>query len=101
MGKVDIQNCFRDISSTCLNFSEGLTQDVQKKLAEDIHTWMNKEGISDKIRAINIGIVIAKVTGENLLKEVINTLDFNEKSDLTFAQEELKQITESLEEGTK
>lgn len=109
MQNVNIRRYGKDLITTCLNVMQGLSPEEQERLGSDVSKLMNEAGISEEIRAVNVGVVLARITGMKLLQKVVTTLNVGkieeEKSpvyldiELSQAQEKLLSLTKKLQEG--
>lgn len=109
MQNVNIRRYGKDLITTCLNVMQGLSPEEQERLGKDVSKLMNEVGISEEIRAINIGVVLARITGEKLLRYVVTTVNVRKVEEenspvcmdieLSQAQEKLLSLTKKLQEG--
>ncbi len=72
MKDVDFEKAKKDLPLTCLSMMKNVPAEEQKLLADDLIKLANEQ-CSNKAKSINLGVVIARTTGIELLEEVVTS----------------------------
>lgn len=95
MTDIDFAKAATDLTTTCLNLMQNVSSEEQNKLAESIKKLSEGNLTNNYSRALNLGIILSKITGITLLKQAVeshgNTIKFSPASKEIFHNlEELK-----------
>jgi hypothetical protein len=74
MANIDFAKAAIDLTTTCLNLMQNVSSEEQNKLAESIKK-LSEEGklTNNYSRALNLGIILSKITGVRLLKQAVDS----------------------------
>jgi hypothetical protein len=86
MTDIEFDTMSVDLSAICLSLMENVSADEQKGLAESIDRIKNSQTRIEYTKTLQLGILIARVTGTKLLKAGVDTL----KKELAKAKEKVE-----------
>jgi len=106
MTNVDFKKAMTALPTTCFNSMKSVPDDEQKRVGTDLVALSENDDLDDTTKAINLGSILADVTGLQLLDKAKSTLfdsikkDENDQGQETDRKELLrKQLTQRLAEA--
>ena len=71
MKEVDFNKASSELTTTCLNLMHNVSSEEQKRLSDSIKTLADSTEFSNEAKSINLGIILSKITGSELLKQAV------------------------------
>jgi hypothetical protein len=73
MKNVDFSKAMKDLPSTCINLMQNVSKEEQEKMGRDVAD-LAKSGLNSQTKAVNLGIIISRVTGSEFLESAVDSL---------------------------
>jgi len=74
MKNVDFKKAEKDLPTICLTIMQNVSNEEQQRMGEEVQK-LSKEELDYKTKSIGLGVIIARVTGPDLLNEAVTSLD--------------------------
>jgi len=103
MKTVDFNKAVKDLPTTCLNLMQNIGEDEGKRMGNAV-AKLAKGDVTPLAKAINLGVIISKVTGPDLLQLAVESLGdailisgaAGEQQSLTYEEERIKELKKKV-----
>jgi len=103
MKDIDFAKASIDLTATSLNLMQNVAPEEQKQLSESLKSLAEKGITGNDIKALNLGILLSRITGIGLLEQAIiscgDTIRISPKDPIIFGK--LEQLNDKLTEDEK